>query len=97
MWPFTAGRGWRVSNYAVTGHLDAAANSLMRAANSMPSHSTDFREAKLFARIVRLMKSAEAAEKAAKKLIPGGFVAVANQREEDKREQLARFGKGGAA
>lgn len=76
-----------MSNYAVTGHLKEAGNSLYMAASAMPRTSIDWRVDKLHARITRLMHSVESAEKLAKKLIPGGFVAVSNSREDDKRAQ----------
>jgi len=78
-----------MSNYSVTGALKVAANELFHAANAMPSHTTVFAEDKLHARIVRLMHQVESCEKAAKKLIPGGWKPARNMHEEDKREQLA--------
>lgn len=80
-----------MSNYATTGRISQAIDALYHAVDPIRRAIAGSPEAKLRDRIYSAQRTLEGIEKAAKKMIPGGFQPAANAREDDKRAQRQRI------
>jgi hypothetical protein len=86
-----------MANYATVGCLGRALDELYQAVGPIRYEEEGTPAAKLRDRIYSVQRSIERIEKAAKKMIPGGFQAVRNEREEDKRAQRESLSAAGGA